>query len=84
MIGRYPAIRRPLAETVGLSRATLYYHPKQPKKDWAVKQEIESVLRKHPAYGHKRIAIALKRNRKAILRVMKLFGIKPYRRRVKK
>lgn len=27
----------------------------------------------HPAYGHRRIAIALGRNKKAVLRVMKLF-----------
>jgi putative transposase len=84
MIGEHPAIRRPLLSAVGLSRASLYYEPKQPAKDWVLKQEIEAVLREHPAYGHKRIALVLKRNKKSILRVMKIFGIKPYRRRGKK
>ena len=39
------------------------------------------MLTNHPAYGHKRIALALKLNRKRILRVMKKFNLKPYRRR---
>jgi len=37
-------------------------------------------LRDHPSYGHKRLALHLKLNKKRILRVMKLFSIKPYRR----
>jgi len=38
----------------------------------------------HPSYGHKRLAIHITLNKKRILRVMKLFGIKPYRRTAKK
>lgn len=38
---------------------------------------------KHKAYGHRRIAIALAINKKRALRVMKLFGLKPRRRRKK-
>ena len=41
-------------------------------------------MAENKAYGHKRIAPELKLNRKRILRVMKKFNIKPYRRRVKK
>lgn len=41
---------------------------------------IELALRDHPSYGHKRLAIHLGINKKRVLRVMKLFGIKPYRR----
>lgn len=59
----------------------LYYHHKQPDKDWQVKQKIELTLREFPSYGHKRLAQHLHINRKRILRVMHLFGIKPYRRR---
>ncbi len=69
-----------LAESAVISRRSLYYVPKQPAKDWATKQSIELVLRGHPSYGHKRLAIHLKLNKKRILRAMKLFGIKPYRR----
>jgi putative transposase len=73
-----------LAREVGISRRTLYYRPKMPERDWEVKVKIEEALREHPAYGHKRLALHLKLNRKRILRVMHLFGLKPYRRRGKK
>jgi len=73
-----------LVERSGMSRSTLYYRPKLPDKDWQVKCLIEEVLRIHPSYGHKRLALHLKINRKRILRVMHIFGIKPYRRRGKK
>lgn len=72
------------AITTGISRSQLYYRHKQPEKDWIVKQRIEEVLHIHPSYGHKRIAIALGLNKKRIRRVMRLFGIKPYRRRGRK
>lgn len=73
-----------LAPHTGLSRSALYYRPKQPTKDWSLKCRIEETLHKHPSYGHKRLAMKLGRNRKAILRAMKLFGLHPYRRRGKK
>jgi len=73
-----------LVPYVNLSRSTLYYHPKQPDKDWLLKCQIEEVLHEYPSYGHKRLALELKRNKKAVLRVMKLFGLHPYRRRGKK
>lgn len=67
-----------------MSRSSLYYHHKRPAIDEEIKRQIESVLADHPSYGHKRIAPELKLNKKRILRVMKKFGIKPYRRRVKR
>lgn len=68
------------ASTIGIPRSTLYYRAKQPTKDWMTKQLIEEVLTVHPSYGHKRLAIHLKISKKRVLRVMKLYGIKPYRR----
>lgn len=65
---------------IGYSRTHHYYQHKQPAKDWQTKQLIETALRDHPSYVHKRLAIHLKINKKRALRVMKLFGIKPYRR----
>lgn len=65
---------------IGYSRSHHYYHHRQPVKDWDTKQLIETALRDHPSYGHKRLAIHLGINKKRVLRVMKLFGIKPYRR----
>lgn len=72
------------AKEMGISRSSLYYKPKRPIIDEEVKRQIESVLVDHPAYGHKRIALNLRLNKKRILRVMNKFGIKPYRRKVKK
>jgi len=73
-----------LARVMGISRAMLYYKHKRPAVDEEVKKQIESVLTDNPSYGHKRIAIELKLNKKRILRVMKIFKIKPYRRRLSK
>lgn len=73
-----------LARYLGVSRQLLYYRHKQKVKDWELKVKIEEVLHDHPSYGHRRLAIHLQVNRKRIRRVMRLFGIKPYRRRSKK
>ena len=73
-----------LAKATGISRTHLYYRHRLPEKDWGIKQLIELALREHPAYGHKRLAGHLNINKKRILRVMKIFSIKPYRRRGRK
>lgn len=80
--GETPKVLR--ARELGISRSTLYYKPKKPDKDWQLKCRIEEVLREHPSYGSPRIALHLKQNKKPIERVMKLFGIKAYRRRGRK
>ncbi len=72
------------ARELGVSRQSLYHKPKKPDKDWALKCRIEEVLREHPSYGSRRLAIHLNMNRKPVKRVMNLFGIKAYRRRGKK
>lgn len=76
-----PKSKAELARQLGISRQSLYYKPKLPGKDLRLKAEIEQVMSEHKAYGHKRIAIALHINKKRALRVMKLFGLKPQRRR---
>jgi len=72
-----------LARQLNISRASLYYKPKLPIKDLKLKAEIEKIMLKHRAYGHRRIAIALSVNKKRILRVMKLFNLKLQRKRRK-
>jgi transposase InsO family protein len=72
------------AKELGISRASIYYRSKQDTKDWQTKTKIEEMLHIHPSYGHKRLAVELKLNKKRILRVMKKYGIKPYRRHGKK
>lgn len=85
MIAKIKALsKKDFARQQNVSRSSLYYRPKQPDKDWRLKNRIESVLKDNPSYGHRRIALSLKANRKKILRVMRIFGIKPYRRRGKR
>lgn len=69
-----------LAKELGVSRSSLYYHPKQPEKDEELRVAIEVVMRKNPGYGHRRVADALKINKKRVLRVMNKFKLKPARR----
>lgn len=73
-----------LAKKLGVSRSSLYYKHKMPERDEEIRRQIESVLADHFDYGHKRIALELKLNKKRILRVMNKFGIKPSKRRVKR
>lgn len=42
------------------------------------------MLREHPSYGSRRLAIHLLINRKRVKQVMNMFSIKAYRRRGKK
>lgn len=81
MLSETTITKTALAKKLGVSRSSLYYHHKRPAIDEEVRRQIESVLVDHPAYGHKRIALELRLNKKRILRVMKKFGLKPYRRR---
>lgn len=69
------------ARELGVSLRSMYYKQKKPEKDWKVKCQIEEVLREHPSYGHRRLAIHLHMNKKKVSRVVRLFGIKAYRRR---
>jgi len=75
------ATKTALAKDLGVSRSSLYYQPKKPPSDEILKATIEAVMAEHPAYGHRRVAIALEMNRKRIVRVMRLFGLKPRIRR---
>lgn len=70
-----------LARQMGVSRQSLYYKPKMPEKDLKLKAEIEQVLSKNKAYGHRRVAGDLIINKKRARRVMKIFCLKPQRKR---
>lgn len=70
-----------LAKKLGVSRSSLYYQSKKRASDEESKQKIIAVMNEHPAYGHRRVAIALARNKKPIIRVMRKFGLKPKVRR---
>lgn len=72
------------ARALGVARSTLYYAKKKTESDWRMKCPIEETLRTFPAYGYRRVALHLKKNKKMVQRVMQLFGIKAYRRRGKR
>jgi transposase InsO family protein len=70
-----------LAKKLGISRSSLYYKPRKPPLDEENKNKIISVMNEHPAYGARRIALALHMNRKKTKRLMRLHGFKPKIRR---
>jgi transposase InsO family protein len=73
-----------LARKLGVSRGMLYYQHRMKVTDEALRENIEVVMDQNESYGHKRIALELKLNKKRILRVMKKFHLIPKRRRGKK
>jgi len=73
-----------LAKKLGVSRGMLYYSHKKPAADENLKTDIEEVMEANPSYGHKRVALELKLNKKRILRVMKKFHLMPKKRRNQK
>lgn len=75
------ATKTEIAARLGISRSSLYYKPKKPASDDALREKIAAVMAANRAYGHKRIAIALRMNRKPVIRVMNRFGMKPILRR---
>jgi transposase InsO family protein len=68
-----------VAKKLGSTRQSLYYQPKLPARDLLLKSQVEVVMKNHPAYGYRRIAIALGVNRKRVSRVMRQFNLKPRR-----
>lgn len=73
-----------LAKRLDIPISTLYYVSRKTERDWQLKCRIEEALREHPAYGSRNLAIEFGYNRKRIRRVMRLFGLKPYRKRGRK
>jgi len=73
----------------GVSRKSLYLNLNKLKiKDELLKEQIVKVLELNPSYGHRRIALALSTpeftiGKKRVRRVMKLYGIKPYKRKAR-
>lgn len=73
-----------MAKALDISRSAIYYHSKKLAKDWELKTRIEKVLSNEPSYGYRRVADELHINKKRAQRIMKLFGIRAYRRRGRK
>jgi len=69
--------KKKLAKKLGIARSTLYYRSKKKAKDEVIKKEIIEVMESNPAYGYRRVAIALDMNEKPVARIMKNNGLKP-------
>ena len=73
-----------LSTLFGFSRKGLYQSPvSQEAKDLILKDQILKVLEANPSYGHRRLALALGVGKKRVRRVMRLYGIKPYKRKAR-
>lgn len=64
---------------MNLDLKNIYYQGQKEIKDLKVKEEIERTFVRHPAYGHRRLALELKMNKKKILRIMHKFHLQPPR-----
>lgn len=73
-----------ISQSLCIPKRNLYnQNKKQSDKDLLLKDQILSVLGLNPSYGHRRIAMELGIGKKRTRRVMRLFNIKPYKRRAR-
>lgn len=68
-----------VAACMQINHKNIYHQNKMFLRDLVVKDKIEKNFITNPAYGHRRLAIDLKMNKKKILRVMHEFHLKPPR-----
>lgn len=61
---------------MNINHKNIYNKGKKEIKDIAVKDDIEKTFKSHPAYGHRRLALELKMNKKKILRIMHKYKLK--------
>lgn len=64
---------------MNINHKNIYHQSKMFIRDLVVKNKIENNFKTNPAYGHRRLALDLKMNKKKILRVMHEFNLKPPR-----
>lgn len=72
-----------LATKMGIARSSLYYTSRMKSRDAPLLKKILVVHKEHPFYGHRRVAIELKTNKKKIRRIMKTYKVVPLQRKRK-
>jgi len=73
-----------VAQVLGISRQWLYKKEfLRENKDGMLRGQILAALREHPSYGYRRVALELGIGKKRIRRCMRVFDIKPYKRRAR-
>lgn len=82
---KLPGVSKSLiSQSLGIPKRSLYNDgPKQIEADLILRDQILKVLELNPSYGHRRLALALNVGKKRARRVMKLFNIKPYKRKAR-
>jgi transposase InsO family protein len=68
-----------IARCMNIDHKNIYHQSKKQAEDLLIKIKIEETFKIHPAYGHRRLALTLKMNKKKILRIMRKFHLKPPR-----
>jgi putative transposase len=71
------------AVALGINRKNIYRQSRLETRDLLVKEEIAKTHKKHPAYGHRRLSWHLKINAKRVRRIMRKYGIKVPRRKIR-
>lgn len=74
-----------LSQLLHLSRRNLYNKAthKIHENDETIREQIVAVLAENPGYGHRRIALALGIGQRTTRRIMKQYGIKPFKRKAR-
>lgn len=74
-----------LSQLLHISRRNLYNKAthKIHENDETIREQILAVLAENPGYGHRRIALALGIGQRTTRRVMKQYGIKPFKRKAR-
>jgi len=62
--------RKLTAGCLDVNNKNIYYQSKKQAKDLETRDKIEKAFETHPAYGHRRLAMDLKMNKKKVLRIM--------------
>ena len=57
---------RDICETLGFNRSSFYYHPKEDPSEAVLRAEIETLARRYPRYGYRRITQLLVRQGYAV------------------
>ena len=64
---------------MNINHKNIYHQSKMFDRYLKVKDQIEENFKTNPAYGHRKLALNLKMNKKRILRVIHEFNLKPLR-----
>lgn len=72
-----------ISRLFGLTRKSLYLKSEKETQDELLKTQILDCLAVNPSYGHRRLALALGVGKKRVRRVMRLYGIKTFKRKAR-